>query len=114
MSKDVLNVYMHKKASVLDTRSCLPGYMFVKTSGSFSRISFDFKTLADVESYWSELQAVCTTTPLNKKLYSATTEDEDRVYDIYLDDETCIARNSIDNSKTAEQLRKEWIVDHIR
>lgn len=114
MSKDVLNVYLHKKATVLDTRSCLPGYMFVKTNGAFSRINFEFKELADVESYWSELQAVCTTTPLNKKLYSATTEDEDRMYDIYLDDDTCITRNQIDNSKTAEQLRKEWIVDHIR
>ena len=114
MSKDVLNVYLHKRATVLDTRSCLPGYMFVKTNGTFSRINFEFKELADVESYWSELQAVCTTTPLNKKLYSATTEDEDRMYDIYLDDDTCITRNQIDNSKTAEQLRKEWIVDHIR
>lgn len=106
MSKDVLNVYMHKSTSVLDTRTCYPGYMFVKDMDRFTRLPFTFQDLDDISNFWSELQAVCTTTPLNKKLYLGPDDD-------FADDDLFVSRH-VDNSKTAEQLRKEWIVEHIR
>ena len=70
LSKDIFNVYMHRKASILDTRRCAENYMYVKNPSQFNRLGFELDTLSSVEHFWTELQAVCTTTPLNRRSYT--------------------------------------------
>ena len=66
---DFFNVYLHRNASIVDTRLCAENYMYVINPAQFRRMKFEFKCLTDVENYWTELQNVCTRTPLNRRSY---------------------------------------------
>ena len=68
---DIFNVYLHKSASILDTRHCAENYMYVLNPSQFRRLNFNFETLSAVEQFWTELQAVCTSTPLNRRSYTS-------------------------------------------
>lgn len=61
-------VYLHKKATIVDTRTSLPGYMFTRTpdSDEFPVRHYNFSTLEDVEKYWSELMDICLSTSLGR------------------------------------------------
>ena len=54
-SKDVFNVYVHRNASILDTRDCSPAKMFIRSEeiGSFKREKFHFNSVEAVNHYWS-------------------------------------------------------------
>ena len=71
MSKDIFNIYIHKNASILDTRKCEPAKMQIREEEleSFERYRFQFNSLDEVEHYWSELQTVCTATRLNRRRF---------------------------------------------
>ena len=125
---DIFNVYLHRTASILDTRRCAENYMYVIKPDQFHRLPFDFSSISDVEQYWTELQAVCTTTPLNRRSYTSqdtvsdfdyedTEFDEDGLVTVQprMDKgDTLALRTPGDRGKNAEYVRKAWFQDHIR
>ncbi|XP_064607189.1 general transcription factor 3C polypeptide 1-like [Liolophura sinensis] len=66
--KDQVFVYLHRKATIVDTRTSLPGYMFTRTpdKDEFPVKHYDFSNLDDVEKYWSELMDICLSTSLGR------------------------------------------------
>jgi len=111
-SKDVYNIFVHKNGSILDTRECEPAKMFIREDqiNTFSRHHFKFHTIEDVELFWSELQNICTQTPLNRRIYDTTGNElnESTVGEIPLG-----KNNHIDRSKQGYNMRKDWFENHI-
>ena len=108
--------------------------MYVENPNQFSRMKFGFSNLSEVEKFWTELQAVCTTTPLNRRSYTVddcVTEadyhdpDLDQMKDLNVEaqiesqniaffQDLDNARIGKDRGKNAEFIRKEWLGLHLR
>ena len=78
--------------------------MFIRSEeiGSFKREKFNFTSIDAVNHYWSELQNVATSTPLNRRIYDTSGEELEEK-DEYRGDK----------SKHGEVIRKDWFESHI-
>ncbi|XP_056639937.1 general transcription factor 3C polypeptide 1 [Diorhabda sublineata] len=64
--KDQVFIYLNTKASLLDTRTSSPGYNEIEQK-EYPRLSFTFKTLADIDHYWQKLNKISLNTYLNSR-----------------------------------------------
>ena len=80
-------------------------------------MKFELKCLTDVENYWTELQNVCTRTPLNRRSYMS----DDHVSAVDYEDpefdsgefNSSKGRAPGDRGKNAEFIRKDWFREHL-
>ena len=62
-------LYLRKEAKTIDTRFSQKQYCHIKLPEgheAFPENVYQFKSLVDVEKYWTDLQFVCLNTPLGK------------------------------------------------
>ncbi|CAH8292054.1 unnamed protein product, partial [Schistosoma turkestanicum] len=56
--------FLHRQASLLDTRSALPAYQILTSLSNTNVIHFDFQSSVDVASYWLTSEAIARSSPL--------------------------------------------------
>ncbi|KAG1697687.1 60S acidic ribosomal protein P0 [Nymphon striatum] len=66
--KDQVYIYVHRKASVLDTRNSDPGHYTISPNHEYHLRPHDLDTLTDVQNYWIDMKRVCLNTPLGRKI----------------------------------------------
>ncbi|VDQ15947.1 unnamed protein product [Trichobilharzia regenti] len=61
--------FLHRRASLLDTRCANPAYQTLTRLERTEVIHFDFQTVADVASYWLTCETIARNTPLGKYVF---------------------------------------------
>ncbi|CAH8488745.1 unnamed protein product [Heterobilharzia americana] len=56
--------FLHRRASLLDTRTAVPAYQILTNLEHTEVIQFDFQTAVDVASYWLTCETIARNTPL--------------------------------------------------
>ena len=59
-------IFVNRKATLLDTRSCPPGYSRIDTNINYPIHRYELKSLSDIETYWSDAMRFALGTKLGK------------------------------------------------
>lgn len=60
--------FLHRQASLLDTRFAMPAYQIFTNLSQTNVIHFDFQSSIDVASYWLTSETISRSSPLGKCL----------------------------------------------
>ncbi|VDO06968.1 unnamed protein product [Rodentolepis nana] len=64
------NIYLHRKAVILDTRFAAPAHHIVTDTSNCPLLKYTFKTPADIDTYWLHLRAILMYTPFGFSRFS--------------------------------------------